>query len=227
MDVDADGLEDFENVARYDTVRVEAFSDAVFAVAMTVLAVELLPPEHQPGDLLHALLDQWPAYASFLASFLYVGVMWMNHHATFTRIRRMDRGLRFANLGILLWTVLIPFPTAVMADTLQERNLADSRAAVALYALIGALMCASWLVFFHYLTSRPHMAEEDVPDRFFHAERTRAWVGVALYCVAGVLGTAADPLVALAIFVALPVFYAVTSEGLLEMRWAGERTRRK
>jgi TMEM175 potassium channel family protein len=225
--VDADLPEEFENVARYDTVRVEAFSDAVFAVAMTVLAVELLPPEHQPGDLLHALLDQWPGYVSFLASFLYVGVIWMNHHATFTRVRRIDRGLRFANLAILLFTVLIPFPTAVMADTLQESNLADSRVAVGLYALVGALMCASWLVFFHYLTSRPHMAEEDVPERFFHAERTRAWVGVALYCAAGALGTVADPLVALAIFVVLPIFYAVTSEGLLEMRWVAERKRPK
>jgi uncharacterized membrane protein len=225
MDVDADGPEDLENVARYDTVRVEAFSDGVFAVAITLLAVDLVPPVHRPGDLLHALLDQWPVYVSFLASFLYVGVMWMNHHATFTRIRRMDRGLRFANLAILLHTVLIPFPTAVMSATLQESNVADSRAAVALYALIGALMCASWLVFFHYLTSRPHMVEDDVPERFFHAERTRAWVGVALYCVAGVLGTALDPLVALAIFLALPIFYGVTSEGLLEMRWVGERKR--
>jgi uncharacterized membrane protein len=57
-------------------------------------------------------------YASYLASFLYVGVVWLNHHATFTRLRRMDRRLRFANLGVLLHTALIPFPTAVMSATL-------------------------------------------------------------------------------------------------------------
>jgi uncharacterized membrane protein len=200
-----------------DTARLEAFSDGVFAVAITVLVFDLTTPPHRPGHLLHALLHQWPAYVSYLASFLYIGVLWMNHHATFKRIRGVDRPLKLANLGILLYTVLLPFPTAVMSATLQESNGADARAAVGLYALVGALMCGAWLVFFHYLTRRPGLVEPDVPERFFHAERTRAWIGVALYVLGGLVGVLATPYAALGVFLLLPVFYAVTSDGLGEV----------
>jgi uncharacterized membrane protein len=216
-----------EDPEREDTSRVEGFSDAVFAVAITVLVFDLRPPREPPGHLLHGLLAQWPVYVSYLASFLYVGVIWMNHHAAFTRIRRVDRSLRLMNLGILLHTALIPFPTAVMAATLQENSRADSRVAVALYALIGALMCGSWLVFFHHLHRRRRLVERGVHERFFAEERTRAWIGVVLYAIGGAAGTLAIPEAGLAVFLALPVFFALTSDGLLEFRSGGERTRRR
>src|SRR4051794_25232698 len=104
--------------ARYDTARVESFSDAVFAVAMTVLVFDLTTPRHRPGQLLDKVLDQWPVYVSFLASFAYVGVLWMNHHATFARIARMDGVLRLLNLLLLLHAVVLPFPTAMMSEAL-------------------------------------------------------------------------------------------------------------
>jgi uncharacterized membrane protein len=199
-------------------LRVEAFSDAVFAVAMTVLVFDLTTPAHREGHLLDALAGQWPRYASFLASFLYVGVLWMNHHATFARIARMDRGLRLLNLLLLLPAVVLPFPTAMMSATLQESNAADSQTAIGFYALGGALMCATWLAFFHHLTRHRDLVEPHVHERFFHAERSRAWFGVALYCVGGAIGVALSSELALAVFLALPVFYGVTSEGLMEMR---------
>jgi uncharacterized membrane protein len=204
--------------ARQDTARVEAFSDGVFAVAITVLVFDLTTPPHRPGHLLDALANQWPKYASFLASFLYVGVLWMNHHATFARIARMDRGLRLLNLLLLLPAVVLPFPTAMMSATLQENNSADIQTAIGFYAIGGALMCATWLVFFHHLTRHRDLVEPHIHERFFHAERTRAWIGIALYCVGGTIGVTLSPDLALAVFVALPVFYGVTSEGLMEMR---------
>jgi uncharacterized membrane protein len=213
-----------QDIARYDTTRVEAFSDGVFAIAMTALVFDLKNPDHRPGHLLQGLLDQWPAYGSFLASFIYIGVIWMNHHAAFTRICRVDRRLRFANLGVLLQTVLLPFPTAVMSATLQEHNVYDQRIAVALYALFGALLCIAWIAFFHNLVRRPQLVEPDVPERFFHEERKRAGIGVALYAVGGLAGTIAAPWTALVIFVFLPVFFGVTSEGLIEWR-GGTRSR--
>jgi uncharacterized membrane protein len=199
-------------------VRVEAFSDAVFAVAITVLVFDLKTPEHRPGKLLEALVDQWPVYVSFLASFLYVGVLWMNHHATFARIARMDRGLRLINLLLLMHTVILPFPTAMMSATIQESNVVDGRSAIVIYALGGAVMCATWLAFFHHLTRHRELVEPHVHERFFHSERTRAWVGVVLYALGAGLGIAIAPEVALVVFVALPVFYGVTSEGLMEVR---------
>jgi hypothetical protein len=78
-------------------------------------------------------------------------------------------------------------------------------------ALVGALLCASWLAFFHYLAQHGDLVAEDVDDRFFPAERLRALVGVILYAAAGVLGYPVAPFIGLAIFVALPFFYAVIS----------------
>ena len=105
---------------RSDTGRAEAFSDAVLAIVITLLVLDLQPPQHRAGQLLTALLDQWPTYLAYLTSFLYVGVVWLNHKAAFNRISQMDRGLHWANLAILLATSLLPFPTAVIADAVES-----------------------------------------------------------------------------------------------------------
>ena len=206
-----------------DTGRAEAFSDAVLAIVITLLVLDLQPPEHRPGQLLTALLDQWPTYLAYLTSFLYVGVVWLNHKAAFHRIRQMDRGLHWANLAILLTTSLLPFPTAVIADAVEAGDSADVRAAVGLYALVGVLVCVSWWWFFHYLGRHPELTEEDVHDRFFPRERIRALVGMLLYAAAGVIGGLVAPPLALVAFFALAVFYGVTSHGLSELSVVSRR----
>jgi uncharacterized membrane protein len=208
------------------TNRVEAFSDGVLAVAITILVLDLRVPAHQPGELLAGLVRLWPAYLGYLASFLYVGVIWINHHAAFRRIRYLDRALSWANLGILLTTVLLPFPTAVLADALREENPTDARTAAALYALVAALMCLSWLVFYHYLHSSSHLVHSDIEERFFHHERKRAVAGIILYAGGGVLGYLVTPIISLAVFLALPIFYGATSEGLVGPRGVGSDRRR-
>jgi hypothetical protein len=84
-----------------ETSRVEAFSDGVLAIAITLLVLDLRPPAHAPGQLVTGLLGQWPAYLGFVTSFLYIAVIWLNHHQTFARIRTVDRGLHFANIAVL------------------------------------------------------------------------------------------------------------------------------
>jgi uncharacterized membrane protein len=120
-----------------------------------LLILDLHPPHGQPGQLLSGLLQQWPTYLAYAASYLYVAVVWLNHKAAFARIRVMDRGLHWANLGVLATTALLPFPTSVVAGAIENGNRTDARVAVALYALIGALLCASWWLFFHYLARHP------------------------------------------------------------------------
>ncbi|MGH8884628.1 MAG: TMEM175 family protein [Egibacteraceae bacterium] len=208
-----------------DTTRIEAFSDGVLAIAITLLVIEVRPPVHDSGRLLTALLAQWPAYLGYLTSFLYIAVIWVNHHAAFRRIRFIDKGLNWANLGILISAAFLPFPTAVLSTTLQRPDVADARTAVALYALVAAVMCVSWLVFFCYLGRRPHLVEDDVEDGFFRKERVRAWVGVVLYACGGALGYLVSPVTSLLVFLALPVFYALTSEGLTDLRDPRRRSR--
>lgn len=199
---------------RSDTSRAVAFSDAIFAIIITLLVLDLRVPEVPPGHLLTGLLDQWPSYVAYLASYSYVAVVWLNHKAAFNRIQQADRGLHWVNLFVLFSTALLPFPTAVVSHALQEHNNADQRVAVAFYALVGALLCATWLAFYHYLARNPDLLKDQAKGGFFPVERFRALAGVVLYVLAGLVGYLVAPLVGLAIFLVLPVFYAITSAGL-------------
>jgi uncharacterized membrane protein len=98
-----------------ETVRVEAFSDGVFAIAITLLILEIKIPPVTATPLSIQLLRQWPSYVSFVLSFAFIGVMWINHHRMFTHIKRSDNGLLILNLLLLLGVTAVPFPTAVLA----------------------------------------------------------------------------------------------------------------
>jgi uncharacterized membrane protein len=196
-----------------DTRRVEAFSDGVFAIVITLLVLDLRAPEAAHGTLLAGLGRQWPAYVAYIASFSYVGVIWLNHEA-FSRIRRVNRGLQFANLFLLFTTALIPFPTAVVSQTLIEGvGSDDARTAVVFYGIMAAAMCASWLILYAQV-DRHHrdLAHEGGQRGFFAADRIRAIVGICGYLVAAVLGWLVMPVIALAVFVILPIFYGLTSQ---------------
>ena len=99
-----------------ETARVEAFSDGVYAVAITLLIFNIhVPPSDRPGHLGAALMAQWPAYVAFLMSFSFIGIMWVNHHRLFNHIRSSDNRLLFLNLLLLLGVTVVPFPTALLA----------------------------------------------------------------------------------------------------------------
>ncbi|GGY89931.1 hypothetical protein GCM10010300_37690 [Streptomyces olivaceoviridis] len=205
--------------SRSDTTRAEAFSDGVLAIAVTLLALGLADPPHRPGGLGHALLAQWPAYLGYLASFGYVSVIWLNHHQAFVRVRVMDRGLHAANLLLLFSTAALSFPTAVVADALQaDPDGSDARVAVALYAGLAAVMCLSWVAFYDQLARRPELLTPEVESTYVRHGRLRSWAGALAYSAAGLLGVVVAPLVAVAVFVVLPVFYFITSDGFPEGR---------
>jgi len=124
--------------------RLEAFSDGVLAIAITLLVIEIHPPEVHEGErLAHALWAQWPSYAGYLVSFLTIGVIWLNHHRIFEQVARVDGPLLLLNLNLLLWTALIPFPTAVVAENLAAGGDA-ARTASALYCGVLLLMSLSF-----------------------------------------------------------------------------------
>lgn len=109
--------------AERDTSRLEAFSDGVIAIAITLLVLEIHVPQVEDGSaeaLWQALRDLWPSYLGYLISFLTVGVMWANHHLMFRYINRADHYLKLTNLLLLFLMALIPFPTALMADYLGQ-----------------------------------------------------------------------------------------------------------
>ena len=98
-----------------ETTRAEAFSDGVFAIAITLLVLDLRVPD--PGHLTTAaLLGAWPHYFAYVVSFLTIGIMWMNHHTIMGHVARVDRPLLVINLLLLMGVVAIPFPTALVAE---------------------------------------------------------------------------------------------------------------
>src|SRR5439155_20416822 len=120
---------DHEAAELRDTARIEAFSDGVFAIAITLLVLELhVPPRgNLHGSLLGALAGHWPSYVAFLVSFVILGIMWANHHDIFKLIAKTDRTFAMLNLALLLLVVLQPFPTALVAEYLgspAERSTA-------------------------------------------------------------------------------------------------------
>ena len=114
-----------------ETTRLEAFSDGVFAVAITLLVLNLAVPRDARGGLVphlrEALLEQWPVYLAYVLSFLTVLIMWVNHHALFQIIRRTDQAFMLLNGFLLLVVTALPFGTAVLAAYLQhpERKVAQ------------------------------------------------------------------------------------------------------
>ena len=107
----------------FDTGRLEAFSDGVFAIAITLLILEIGVPHIEHGsELAKALLDEWPSFFGYGLSFIVIGIMWMNHHEMFRDIERVDHWLMVTNLLLLLTVAFIPFPTAVLAETLQDSD---------------------------------------------------------------------------------------------------------
>lgn len=128
------------------TSRTEAFSDGVFAIAATLLVLELKVPQVEEGQLLVTLLERWPSYATYTVSFLTIGIIWVNHHTIMDRVRRVDRPLLFINLIFLMVVAAIPFPTALLADYLVEGH--DDRLAATIYGgtmwAMGLAICAIW-----------------------------------------------------------------------------------
>ena len=201
------------NLRLSESSRVEAFSDAVFAIVITILVLDLRVPPYEPGHLLAALTGLWASMLAFLLSFLRVAVVWLNHHGLFSRVHRVDRTLLWMNFGILVTCMVMPFPTAVLAHALRGGNLADLRVAVVLYALVGGLQLAAWLPLYPYLRDHPELAEPLTEAKYFHAQRTRPCVGVGVDAIAVIVAMAA-PVLALALWTLSLLFIAATSDGI-------------
>jgi uncharacterized membrane protein len=133
------------------TTRLEAFSDGVFAIAITLLIIEVRVPHAEEGGLARAFFEQWPSYLAYAVSFTTIGIMWVNHHALMDNVALVDRPLLFLNLFLLMFIALVPFPTALLAEHLQAAK-PDASFAAAVYSgnfvmtAIGFNALLRWIV---------------------------------------------------------------------------------
>ena len=142
--------------------RVAFFSDGVFAIAITLLVLEIRLPEPIPGshpDLSGALLAElWPDFYSFLISFWFVGTLWIAHHRVFHYIRGYDRGLLLLNLFFLMWIVLLPFSSTLLS------RYEDQQMAVIIYAAHVAVaeLALAWV--WRYASRTPLLMDARLMD---------------------------------------------------------------
>ena len=150
---------------RWDTGRTEAFSDGVFAIAITLLVLEIGIPASEFDDLWSAILHEWPAYLGYATSFLTIGGLWLAHHGIFRRLRYANNTVMRINLLLLMTVSFLPFPTRLVAEAIRDRNA--ERAAAIFYGLcllaIAVLFSALWAaVVRDRRLLKPEVTEEEV-----------------------------------------------------------------
>ncbi len=178
--------------------RMDAFSDGVFAIAITLLVINLLAIH---GRLAH----HWPDYAAFAFSFLTIGVMWVNHHHLMNQFAHADRVLLFLNLLLLMGIVFVPFPTALIGEHI--RGSGAQSAAVA-YGCTGIYLSIFFSAFWHH--GRLHVLRPDA-DAKEVSGITRSYLpGMPLY-LTGTLIALASPVASVSFYAAIAVFYAISN----------------
>jgi len=170
-----------------DTGRIEAFSDGVFAIAITLLVIEIGVPHMNDAPLgatlFGELADQWPSYLAYVISFLQIGVIWANHHNRFRFIVRSDHGLLFLNILFLMCVAFIPFPTALLAEYLGE-TATESATAGIVYA--GSLMVTAFFftLLWLYVAGSRRLLDQSLDLTIIRAMTRRYVLGMLFYVLA-------------------------------------------
>ncbi len=190
-----------------ETGRIEAFSDGVFAIAITLLVLDIRVPREAAGQtLLSALLHQWPTYLAFVTSFATIGIMWINHHRIFTLIKRADHLLLVLNGLLMLGVTFVPFPTALVAEYVSRR---DQQVAAMVYSGTFTVIAIFFNLLWRYASYKNRLLDRKTDPRAVNAITHAYLFGPPLYFASFLLArvsvTASLALnIALALFFALP-----------------------
>jgi uncharacterized membrane protein len=189
-----------------DTGRIEAFSDGVFAIAITLLVLDLHLPDTKRHGVWQGLAHEWPQFAAYVTSFFIIGIMWANHHSMFKSIVRADRTLLFLNLLLLLWTTLLPFPTRLVAAHLRAGGSNAAQAEAVYSATLTLAAIAFSLIWMHAVRGGRLLAAPIGSPPAEWRSIARFSLGTVLY--AATIGIAfASAGAALAIQFALALYY--------------------
>jgi uncharacterized membrane protein len=185
-----------------ETTRIEAFSDGVLAIAVTLLVLDLRVPLEDTlhGSLSSALADEWPAYAAYVTSFLVIGIIWVNHHGVFELVQHVDRLALFLNLLLLMAVVAIPFTTALLSEYLRAGDR-DARTAAVVYTLVMLAMSLAFAGLFAHLARHTERLVDGVDPGAMRRSIVRfSAVGLLLYLGTVVVALFSAPLCLVAHF---------------------------
>jgi uncharacterized membrane protein len=194
--------------------RVEAFSDGIFAIIITLLVLEIKVPHienhNSITDLMGALKLLLPKFFSWLISFFTVAVIWVNHHKIFKQISKLDNGIFWRNAVLLLWTSFIPFPTAVLGD------YPYNKVSLVLYGLVMAMMALSFTLMRFYALRNPNVLDATVnQEAFKKGTRYSIIFGPVMY-LAGIAMSFLNPYLSFAVYLAIPVYFIFSENKKLQ-----------
>ncbi len=194
-----------------DTGRLEAFSDGVLAIVVTIIVLEIHVPPLTSVDAKHSLLDQllhqWPIYLAYLTSFLTVFVMWVNHHNIFKQVRKVDQTFLILNGLLLLCIAVVPFTTALLAEYLTHP---ESRTAILVYNGVYVFVALAFNRMWFYAARNGRLLIRDANAAFVrHTSRGYA-IGPLLYLATFAIG-AVNTIAGVVANLALAVFFALPS----------------
>jgi uncharacterized membrane protein len=186
------------------TARLETFADGVFAIAATLLILDVTA-DARGDELGHALAHAWPSYAAYAVSFLTIGIMWVNHHACIAQIGRSDRTFLFANIGLLACIAFVPFPTRLVAEHLHDDGL---RAAALTYGITLTITSVFFAAVWFYAAGRRRLIAGTADPRVVRGISRSFRPGTLLYGGATLVALA-SPTASLVLFTAIALFYVV------------------
>ncbi|HEX4060711.1 MAG TPA: TMEM175 family protein [Streptosporangiaceae bacterium] len=185
--------------------RVEAFSDGVFAIAITLLVLTIAQPTNYQ-DLAHDLGSRWPSLAAFVVSFAVIGIMWLNHHSLFTHFERIDRGLFYLNMLLLLTITFLPYPTGVLGEALAKGQ--GEQTAAVVYAVCMAVNSWAWGGLWLYGSHKRRLLHASFPEEERATATMLFTIGVIVYTLA--VGVAFwNAYAFLALQAAFAIYYAI------------------
>ncbi len=196
------------------TARLEAFSDGVFAIAITLLALNLQIPHVESNSekwaLAHTLFQQWPSYVAFITSFFTVLIMWMNHHAVFKFVRKVNARILFANGILLLITTAVPFVTGLFSEYLNHR---EATTACAVYTGSFVLISVSYIHLWRVIIRDRSLLKKEISEAALEKITKNYSLGIPLY-LAAFGASFVNIYLAIGICTALWVFWCVTVKDL-------------
>jgi uncharacterized membrane protein len=185
--------------------RLEAFSDGVFAIAITLLVLTI-PTPADFRHLGHALADQWPAFAAYLVSFAVIGIMWLNHHTVLGHFEHVDRNLVYLNLALLATIAFVPYPTGLFGEALQRGE--GERVAAVFYSVVMTLNAIAWTALWLYGSMHRRLLGHAFPEEQRRTATVLFTMGTGIYVGTIVIGVI-SPFACLAVHGALVVYYAL------------------
>jgi len=195
--------------------RLEAFSDGVFAIAITLLILDVAVPPGSGARLAHTLVKEWPAYLAYVTSFLTISVIWVNHHAMFSKVTYADRRLVFSNSVFLLTVAFVPFPTRLLAEYIRDPD--GARTAAIFYGLTFIVLAVVFNLTWRAIAIDRRLVRDDVPQAEIQAIFRSFRPGVLMYAVATAVAFL-SPVASALLYLVIALFYALPAHLVTRVR---------